>query len=217
MSTTTTYATYMEALLQGDRRAAFAVVEQAHQQGMDACDLYMEVFQPALWEIGRLWQENEISVADEHLATAITQTAMGRLFAVCAASPASAAHTLIAACADVERHEIGLRMVCDLLELAGWDTTYLGATVPNESLVDMVQQRRPHVVALSVSLPPHLPRLGAMIQAVRGALPEPDQPLILVGGRPFLEHPNLAERLGADLTAKSARAAVDLLLQRMAA
>lgn len=123
----------------------------------------------------------------EHLATAITQAAMARLFDAAVPGMNGSAPTLIAACADVERHEIGLRMVCDLLELEGWDTSFLGATVPIERLVEMVRRRRPEVVALSASLPPHLPRLRAMVETVRGALPD-QPPLIVVGGRPFLEH-----------------------------
>lgn len=210
------YEDYLVAILRGNRREAVAVLDRAGEAGMDTPTVYMEVLQPALWEVGRLWQANEISVADEHLATAITQAAMARLFDAALQLPASSTPTLIAACADIERHEIGLRMVCDLLELAGWNTTYLGATVPIDSLVDLVRRRRPDVVALSASLPPHLPRLRAMVEAVkRDTGGEP--PLVLVGGRPFLEHPGLALRLGADLTAPSALEAAELLRERFPA
>ena len=71
---------YLEALRAGDRRRAFGVVDGARAAGLDLGAIYMEVFQPALREIGRLWQENAITVADEHLATAITQAAMARLY-----------------------------------------------------------------------------------------------------------------------------------------
>lgn len=204
---------YLSAILRGNRREAVGVLDRACEAGMRTSTLYMEVLQPALWEVGRLWQNNDISVADEHLATAITQAAMARLFDAALPGPVSPAPTLVAACADVERHEIGLRMVCDLLELEGWSTSFLGATVPIESLLELVRRRRPDVVALSAALPPHLPRLRAMIEAVREGTGE-DPPLIVVGGRPFLEHPDLAERLGADLTARSASEAVDLLRAR---
>lgn len=125
-----------------------------------------------------------------------------------------ASRRLIAACADVERHEVGLRMLCDLLDLEGWHTTYLGSTVPVESLAAMVRRLRPNVVALSVALSPHLPRLRAMIEGIRTALGDA-RPLIIVGGRPFLDDPTLAERLGADLTAQNAVDAVRLLGERV--
>jgi methanogenic corrinoid protein MtbC1 len=207
---------YLAALRAGDRRRAFALVDEARQAGLGIGAIYVDVFQPALREIGRLWQENALSVAEEHLATAITQAAMAHLYGQVYRWETRSARTLIAACLDTERHEVGLRMICDLLECEGWDTTYLGATVPMGSLVTMVRQRPPDVLALSATLPPHLPRLRTAIAAVREALGT-EAPLVLVGGRPFVEDPSLAERVGADLTAPDARAAVSLLLQRMAA
>ena len=208
-----TLARYLAAVRAGDRRRAFTVIDEGRAAGLGVQALYLEVFQPALREIGRLWQENAISVADEHLATAITQAAMGKLYDTFSWG-SEAGHTLIAACADVERHEIGLRMLCDLLELEGWQTTYLGATVPVESLVAMVRERRPDVVALSVALAPHLPRLRAMIDAIRAATVD-RPPLVLVGGRPFLADPSLAARVGADLTAADAKDAVRALRERV--
>lgn len=209
------YDSYLEAIREGDRRTAFRVIDEAGEAGLELSSLYVEVFQPAMREIGRLWQENEISVADEHVATAITQAAMARAFEQVFAWGEGVGRSLIAACADMERHEVGLRMICDLLDLRGWDTTYLGATVPVESLVTMIDRRRPDAVALSVAIAPHLPRLRMMIEQIRSLIRNP--PLILVGGRPFLEDPTLATRLGADLTAEDAVQAVELLQRKFGA
>ena len=204
---------YLDALLAGDRRRAFAVVDRGRAGGLHHREIYLEVFQPALREVGRLWQENRITVADEHLATAITQAAMARLYDDLFAHGAGGGPVLVAACVDSERHEVGLRMICDLLELEGWDTYFLGATTPVESLVSMVEARTPQAVALSASIAPHLPRLRVTISAIRERLGE-RTPLIVVGGRPFLDDPALAARLGADLTARDAVEAAGLLAER---
>ena len=208
------YTAYLGAIRSGDRRRAFEVIDAARDAGLDLAGIYLGIFQPALREIGCLWQNNELTVAEEHLATAITQAAMARAYERAFTWRTEGSRTLIAACADVERHEVGLRMLCDLLDLEGWHTTYLGSTVPVESLAIMVRRRRPNVVALSVALSPHLPRLRAMIDAVRTALGD-TRPLIIVGGRPFLDDPSLAQRLGADLTAQNAVDAVRLLGERV--
>lgn len=207
---------YLDAVLAGDRRRAFAAVDAARGAGLGHRELYLEVFQPALREVGRLWQENRITVADEHLATAITQAAMARLYDDLFTVRRPEGPLLIAACADAERHELGLRMICDLLELEGWDTVFLGATTPIESLVDMVAARRPAVVALSASISPHLVRVREAIRALRERL-EGEAPLVVVGGRAFMEDPGLADRVGADLTARDAAEAVELLQERFAA
>lgn len=201
---------YIAALRSGDRRAALGIVDVARGEGLDMRTLYEDVLQPAQHEIGRLWQRNEITVADEHLATAITQVAMTRVYDELFSAPRRPGRTLIAACADTERHELGLRMICDLMEMEGWDAHYLGATVPIESLVDIVRERRPRVVALSASLAPHVPRLQSAIAALRANLGAAT-PLILVGGRMFTADPSLGERIGADVTATSAAEAVRAL------
>ena len=204
---------YLDALRAGDRRRALAVVDDARAAGLGLPALYLEVFQPALREIGRLWQDNEITVAEEHLATAITQIAMGRLYAEFCMTTSRNGWTLLAACAETEKHEVGLRMICDLLELQGWDATFLGAAVPQDSLVAMVLRDRPDVLALSASLAPHLPQLRSLIQALRAATGEA-APYIMVGGRLFLDDDTLARRVGADAMAHDASDAVLRLRER---
>jgi methanogenic corrinoid protein MtbC1 len=204
---------YLDALRAADRRRALGVVDDARAAGLDLPALYLEVFQPALREIGRLWQENEITVAEEHLATAITQIAMGRLYADVCLTTTGNGRRLLAACAETEKHEIGLRMICDLLELQGWDATYLGASVPQDSLVAMVLRDRPDVLALSASLAPHLPQLRSLIHALRAATGE-GAPYIMVGGRLFLDDDTLARRVGADAMAHDASDAVQRLREQ---
>ena len=129
------YTTYLAAIRSGDRRSAFQIIDTARDAGLDLAGIYLGIFQPALREIGCLWQNNELTVAEEHLATAITQAAMARAYERAFTWRTDASRRLIAACVDVERHEVGLRMLCDLLDLEGWHTTYLGATVPTERII----------------------------------------------------------------------------------
>lgn len=212
MTTEETLEGYLEAVRAGERRRAFEVIDAARRSGLGMRELYLGVFQPALRRVGELWQENLLTVAEEHLATAITQTAMLRVFGD-APPPVEDGPLLVAACAETERHEIGLRMLCDFMDVEGWRTVFLGATVPRESLVELVARRRPEVVALSAALPPHLPQLQETIAEVRAAGGD-SPPFILVGGRPFLERPDLAELLGADGTASDAAHAAELLRDR---
>ena len=203
---------YLRALRSGDRKSAFAIALDAHRDGTDLRTLYLDVFQPALREIGRLWEQNDVTVAEEHLATAITQSIMAGLYTRTTLVEESGYH-MIAACAEFERHEIGLRMLCDFMDLEGWSTTFLGASVPRASLAQMVCEQKPDVLALSASITPHLTHLRATIGAVRAGCHD-QQPIILVGGRVFHQTPELAYAVGADLTAVDAREAAKLLRER---
>lgn len=211
---TPTAEAYLAALRAGDKRAAFRVLDDALDQGAGLSELYLEVVQPAMREIGRLWQDNVLTVAEEHLATAITESAMNRMFERVFVWRDVRTPKLLAACASEERHQLGLRMLCDLLEMEGWETTYLGASVPIESLVALVQTREPDAVAISATIAPHLPRVRDAIRAIRAA-PLTRQPLIVVGGRAFHGDLGLTHRIGADLTAIDAASAVRSLDQRL--
>src|SRR5205823_14340469 len=70
---------YLRHLLTPDGRAARSVIERALSGGVPAAVLYLRVIAPAMYEIGRLWETAQISVAQEHLSTQITQAAIATL------------------------------------------------------------------------------------------------------------------------------------------
>jgi len=195
-----TAAQFLEAIRKGDRRAAFAVIDQALDRSETLAYVNHDVITPSLREIGRLWQQNILSVAEEHLASGICQAAMNRAFERTFLWKDKRTRRIVAACVATEQHCIGLRMVCDLFELDGWDAMYLGASVPIDSLVEMIRDKNPDVVAISAAIDPHIPRVQEAITALRSA-DLPKQPLIAVGGRAFLFDESLARRVGADITA----------------
>lgn len=201
---------FLEALKGGDRQSAFRVVDHQLTSGSSLSDIYLEIVQPSMRDIGQLWQDNTLTVAQEHVATAIAEAAMSRLFEQTFVWQDKRSPKLLAACAEDERHQIGLRMLCDLLELDGWDTIYVGASVPVESLVELVAKASPDAVAISATIAPHIPRVRAAISAIRAA-DLARQPVIAVGGRAFSSDPALARRIGADITASDADEAVRLL------
>ncbi len=202
----TIYQDYLDALRRGDRRQALAAAQSALSAGVDIRDLYMDVFQPAMHEVGHLWETNRLTVAQEHLATAITQSVMAQLYSYVFARP-SLGRTMVATCIGGELHELGIRMVADFFEMEGWDVYYLGANMPIDDVVNMVNEQRADMLAISASLNNHVTRARDMINAVR-ASPIGPEIKIIVGGHPFNRAPHLYETVGADLTARDAREAV---------
>ncbi|MBD3292950.1 MAG: hypothetical protein GF393_08510, partial [Armatimonadia bacterium] len=73
-------STFLQAILGGERRAALQIAVEALEEGMSIEDFYASVLQECMHTIGWLWETNRISVADEHLATAITQAVMAELY-----------------------------------------------------------------------------------------------------------------------------------------
>lgn len=200
---------YLDALLAGRRNDACRIVIDAVDRGTPLRDVYVMVFQEAQYEIGRLWQMNRITVAQEHYCTAATQLIMSQLYPRLFATP-RVGRRMVAACVSGELHEIGARMVADLLELEGWETFYLGASTPAASLVQEVADRRPDVLGISATLTPHVGRVAEIIRLVR-AEPTCAGVKILVGGYPFRVAPGLWRDVGADGWAPDAVRAVEMV------
>lgn len=199
---------YLDLLLRGDRKGAVDLVTTAVDEGVDVADILLGVFQPVQIEIGRLWEEGRVSVAQEHFATAVTQLALSllypRLF-----SGEETGHTLVAVSAGNEAHEVGLRIVTDLLERNGWRTTYLGAAVPVSDVVDQVVDSSADVLAISATMPGHVRHVRRLVDALR-ADTRTSRVKVIVGGRLFLVAPELVDDLRVDGWAQDAEQAVAL-------
>ena len=135
-------------------------------RGIGAPRIALEVVMPAQTEIGRLWQENRIGVAEEHLATAISQLVVSTLYDHFPRQQSNGKRVIVA-CVEGEQHEIGARLAADFLEMAGFVVHFLGANVPTDSLVSMVRTELPHLVVLSSATTLHLANLRSAISRVR--------------------------------------------------
>jgi methanogenic corrinoid protein MtbC1 len=193
---------YLAAQLAGDRREALRLlVDEGLLRGVPLQDIHLKIIQPAQYEIGRLWQENRISVAQEHLATAISQLALSHLYRHLPRDPSNGKVVMVS-CVEGELHEVGARMASDFLEMAGFDVRFLGANVPTSHLVRMVREQMPDLLALSVSMTYHLPALRTALEQVRAIAPRLH---IAVGGLAFTWVPGLERELGVSFHGKDAR------------
>jgi methanogenic corrinoid protein MtbC1 len=173
---------------------------------MGVRDVYVDVLQESLYEVGRLWETNRVSVSVEHLATAITQLVLARLYESLPRPPANRGRFLLTG-VEGELHQVGGHMVADALESDGWDVKFLGANVPAADVLTAISGFRPEVLGVSCTLLQNLPRVSFLIGAVRRTFPE-SAPRIVVGGGAFRSAPEKAAELGADSWAPDIRAAV---------
>ncbi len=199
---------YFDALLRGERHLASRMILDAAEARTSVKDIYLHVFQPVQYEIGRLWQLNVIRVAQEHYCTAATQLIMSQLYPYIFASEKNG-RTLVATCVAGDLHEIGVRMVADFFEMEGWSTYYLGGNTPHESVVATIIDQQAHVLAISVTISSHMEAVRELIREVRGN-PGCTRVRILVGGYPFSLDPDLWREVGADGSAADADSAIAL-------
>ncbi len=205
---------YLTALVEGNRNKASKLIMDAVGRGIAIKEIYLKVFQVCQREIGHLWQTRQISIAQEHYCTAATQWIMAQLYPKIFVTPETG-RRFIGACVAGELHEMGIRMVADIFEMEGWDTYYVGANTPIESILQTIKDHGGDVLGISTTMTFHINRTVELIERVRQTTLG-EEIKIIVGGYPFIIAPQLYQHVGADGYATDALDAL-LLANRLVA
>ncbi|MGC9519102.1 MAG: cobalamin B12-binding domain-containing protein [Desulfuromonadaceae bacterium] len=187
---------FLNALLAGDHRKCVSLAEAQVKTSADLNVFYLNIVQPCMYEVGILWERGFISVAQEHLTSSIVGRVLAQASMIDINAPPLKARAIVSA-APNELHEIGAWMVSDILEHDGWQVRYLGANTPTEDLIKMLKTFKPHILALSVTMPFNLHKAKESIQQIR-AEDELKDVFIIVGGNAFRQSQDLWQSCGAD-------------------
>jgi MerR family transcriptional regulator, light-induced transcriptional regulator len=199
----------MVDLLAGDAEGCLAAAREHAGDVAGLRGLYVDVIQASQYRVGELWESGRISVATEHLATATNSYVATACYAPLARSARGGPRALIT-CTPDEMHQLGPRLLADLLECDGWDADFYGGSMPGRDLIGAIRERDPRFVGISAALVSHLGSVKRTIAAIREALGA-DTPTIAVGGAAFHGDPGLWKQVGADLYAPDASAALEMV------
>lgn len=166
-----------ELFLQGEEEEALKFVRN-YLNSHSYEELNEQLVTPAMYRIGELWEQNKVSVAEEHLATAVCEFVLsateiraeekdGRLKAMIFAPQG-------------EEHYIGLKMVAAMFREEGYAVRYMGPNVPLDAALSLADDWQPDVVALSGALAHRLPVLKTYAQSFTKLK---HGPTVLIGGR----------------------------------
>ena len=129
---------FLQQLLNGNQSMCKSISEQYLLINPSIKDLYEEIFKTALYEVGRLWEINKITVADEHLATAITEGILNELYENFDL-PDNNQKKVVLTCAQNELHQVGIKMVADVFEMHGWESDFVGTDIPLPDLIQHIK------------------------------------------------------------------------------
>lgn len=176
-----TYNRYFESLIKGAKNECVAIFDEVLKNNIPVEIIYTQLFQPSLYQVGEYWEMNKISVATEHMATAITENLMIKLQPQLFSTERIGKKAVIA-CVANEYHQVGAKMIADIFEMNGWDGYFIGANTPVTELIRFLKSKNPDLLGLSLSIYYNLPELKNTIAIIRQHFP--DLP-ILVGGQAF--------------------------------
>jgi methanogenic corrinoid protein MtbC1 len=184
---------FLENLLKGNRLACSDIARKFLLLNHSITVLYEDVIKEALYEVGRLWETNKISVATEHIATAITEGILNELFEQLI-SKTRFNKKVVVACVDKEQHQVGIKMVADVFEMKGWETFFMGTGIPTIELIRFIHEIKPDLLAISLTVYFNFTNLLKMLETVRKEFPELQ---IILGGQAFSHvSGELIDRLG---------------------
>ena len=172
---------FFKALLKGDSSECKSMLLAMLNQNISIPELYEYVFRRSLYQIGELWLKKELTVADEHLASALCENLMAHIQNQLNPTKTIGKKVLIS-CVTSNLHQIGPKMVSNIFELLGWESHYLGANMPISDLIEVIDRYLPKVICLSIALVEHIKILELTVKEIRYQHP---QIPILVGGVAF--------------------------------
>ena len=190
-----------DAFVQRDDIAAQRVMNQAWSI-LAPEQVVVEILQPTMQQIGNGWQQNLLSVEQEHFASNIVRQ---RLHALIQAQPTPSltAPRVVAACAPEEQHDLGLLIFTLLAKRHGWQVNYLGQRTPLAELQHAGQGAQ--FIVLSV----------ATVTGLASLLPIWNEPLttapVLFGGEIFNVAPALRQHIPGAYLGENGVAAMQTL------
>ncbi len=165
------------------------------RDGHSHLDIYVGVFTESLRRVGELWELNKISVAQEHMATAITQYAIAAIYPRMVPAAVHRGKMVVTGVAG-ELHQIGANLVADAMEAKGWTVRFLGTNLPHSSILATVEETSADMLCISTTIVANLPSVVDLVETVRHKLKE-QSPKIVLGGAAYRHPTQFAGDLGA--------------------
>jgi methanogenic corrinoid protein MtbC1 len=206
---------FARLILTHDITVANAYVHAMMAAGLRLDTLYLDLFSPAARRLGELWDQEECDFTQVTMGLWRLQQLLHELSPAfqAGASASSKSRSILLMPAPGEQHTFGLFMVAEFFRRAGWS---VWSELPRsyEELIGTVHRHHFAIVGLSVALQGSNETLAECIRGIRGSSKNRSIG-VMVGGPMFIQHPEFAAQIGADMTAidgnKAVAAAEDLL------
>lgn len=201
-------------MINADRSGAAEIIDQALAAGFEARQVIADILDPAIVQLGRLWEDQTMSLAQNFVASKIAEDTLLRCI------PKMTGHlptkgALVIGNIEDDFHSLGRKAVGLFLSAAGWDVHDLGNDVPAEEFLEKALEVNACVIGASAMMQTtalNIRRLRKLIND-RGLA---HRIKLAVGGAVFNWRPELVAEVGGDGTAHNAVGADELFMRLQA-
>jgi methanogenic corrinoid protein MtbC1 len=199
---------FVQVLLSENVHAAKRFVLATRKRGVPLDIVLLWLFAPSARHLGELWKQDICDFVDVTIALSKLQQLLHDLSPDDDEDqfPIAAQRRVFLASMPGDQHTFGLFIVQEFFRRAGWYVSG-GSCDTAEELLNFAHSEPFDVVGLSVSNDAPESALSALVLSLRKSALNRDVRM-MVGGRFFLENPQLVACIGADATASDGRGAV---------
>lgn len=209
---------FAQMALRFDVHQLLAQVESHLQNGVAIDCIYLELLAPTARALGDFWDNDLCDFVDVTMGMWRLQQVIHELGnrAPCRSARTRGDRRALFTVPPGDQHSFGLVMIEDFFRRAGWRTW----SAPDAALPDLcaiVGRQWFELIGLTVSNEEHLAVLPKLLRELRQRSQNPAVG-IMVGGKIFSDHPELADSAGADATAADgprALAVAEQLVERL--
>jgi MerR family transcriptional regulator, light-induced transcriptional regulator len=126
--------------------------------------LFAEVLQPLLREVGERWHRGELAISQERMVSSTVRRHLGLVLETYDRS--ARRQDIVFATLPGERHELGLLMAAIVCASRGFKTHYLGPDLPAPEIARFAREIGASIVALSVMSQEQLSEVPGQLQAL---------------------------------------------------
>jgi 5-methyltetrahydrofolate--homocysteine methyltransferase len=203
-----------DAILDGDVEGAKSHVQKALDAQLNPTDILNDGMIAAMREVGARFEAGEYFVPEMLISARAMQTGMAILKPHLQQTDIKSSGKVVIGTVKGDLHDIGKNLVVLMLEGAGFEVRDLGVDVSVEKFVQVAQEEKPDIVAMSALLTTTMQMMKQTVEAFVAANLR-DQVKILVGGAPVTE--TFASEIGADGFSPDASRAVNVAKSLVAA
>lgn len=202
-----------KALASGNEEQGIKMARRALEKGMSPSELFLEVVQPQLYQIGERFERLEVflptlmkaanvvlAMQEEVLEPAILEEGEDR----------TEIGTVVLGTAQGDIHDIGKNMVGLMLQVNGFKVIDLGTDTKVNDFIQAAKENAADIIGASSLLTPSMPYMEDLVARIHD-LGLDDQYKVVVGGAPVTE--SYAADIGADAYGSDAVHAVKMCRQ----
>lgn len=193
-----------QAIIEGDAETTTSEVSAAIEQGVPAGEILHQACIPAMIEVGRLFETNEIFVPEMLVSARAMQQALNILRPHLVEGDLKSTGKIVLGTVSGDLHDIGKNLVCIMFEGAGFEVIDLGSDVAPETFVQAVKENQPDIIGMSALLTTTMSSMEKTIKALQEAGVR-EQVFVMAGGAPVTA--DFAVKIGADAYASDASSA----------